>query len=41
MTQIGARIGQGSFATVYKAREISSGRDVALKIVRPEHELDP
>ena len=38
--QVGSIIGQGSFATVHKAKELSSGRDVALKIVRPEHELD-
>jgi serine/threonine protein kinase len=33
-------IGQGSFATVHKAKELATGRDVALKIVRPESELD-
>lgn len=33
-------IGQGSFATVHKAKELSSGHEVALKIVRPERELD-
>ena len=33
-------IGQGSFATVHKAKELSTGRDVALKIVRPESDLN-
>ena len=40
LQQVGSMIGQGSFATVHKAKEIASGRDVALKIVRPESELD-
>jgi serine/threonine protein kinase len=33
-------IGQGSFATVHKAKELSTGRDVALKMVRPEKDLN-
>ena len=39
-SQVGSIMGQGSFATVHRAKEIFSGREVALKIVRPEHELD-
>jgi serine/threonine protein kinase len=38
--QVGPLIGQGSFATVHKARDVSSRRDVALKIVRPESEIN-
>mmetsp|Transcript_18069 Transcript_18069/g.35298 ORF Transcript_18069/g.35298 Transcript_18069/m.35298 type:complete len:629 (+) Transcript_18069:153-2039(+) len=38
--QVGGMVGQGSFATVHKARHIGSGRSVVLKVVRPESELD-
>mmetsp|Transcript_23275 Transcript_23275/g.55397 ORF Transcript_23275/g.55397 Transcript_23275/m.55397 type:complete len:570 (-) Transcript_23275:102-1811(-) len=38
--QVGSMIGQGSFATVHKAKHIPTGRDVAIKVVRPESELD-
>jgi len=36
----GSLLGQGSFATVHKAIQLETGREVALKIVRPESELD-
>jgi serine/threonine protein kinase len=36
------RIGQGAFGWVYAARELSSGREVAIKLLRVEHaSLDP
>lgn len=38
--QVGGMIGQGSFATVHKAKQLATVRDVALKVVRPESELD-
>jgi len=38
---VGARIARGSVATVYRARDHRLGRDVALKIVRPEFGRDP
>jgi len=37
---MGSMLGQGSFATVHKARIIATGREVAVKVVRPESELD-
>eukprot|EP00286_Rhodomonas_abbreviata_P002999 CAMPEP_0181348002 /NCGR_PEP_ID=MMETSP1101-20121128/34175_1 /TAXON_ID=46948 /ORGANISM="Rhodomonas abbreviata, Strain Caron Lab Isolate" /LENGTH=425 /DNA_ID=CAMNT_0023460245 /DNA_START=273 /DNA_END=1548 /DNA_ORIENTATION=+ len=36
----GSLLGQGSFATVHKGIQISTGKEVALKVVRPECELD-
>ncbi|MEO8228160.1 MAG: protein kinase [Chloroflexota bacterium] len=36
-----ARIGSGGFATVYRARDIRLGRDVAVKILLPNHVSDP
>eukprot|EP00293_Proteomonas_sulcata_P012670 CAMPEP_0184309004 /NCGR_PEP_ID=MMETSP1049-20130417/17305_1 /TAXON_ID=77928 /ORGANISM="Proteomonas sulcata, Strain CCMP704" /LENGTH=700 /DNA_ID=CAMNT_0026621809 /DNA_START=95 /DNA_END=2197 /DNA_ORIENTATION=+ len=38
--QVGSMMGEGSFATVHKAKHLASGRDVAIKVVRPESELD-
>mmetsp|Transcript_48786 Transcript_48786/g.121832 ORF Transcript_48786/g.121832 Transcript_48786/m.121832 type:complete len:623 (-) Transcript_48786:174-2042(-) len=38
--QVGGMVGQGSFATVHKAKQIATGRSVVLKVVRPESELD-
>jgi serine/threonine protein kinase len=38
--QIGQVIGKGAFASVFKAVEISSGRKVALKVVKPKENLD-
>ena len=40
MLQVHDQLGEGSFATVHKAVEIATGRVVALKVVRPESELD-
>jgi serine/threonine-protein kinase len=37
---IGPRIGQGGMGTVYRARHASLRRDVAIKILRPEHAAD-
>jgi hypothetical protein len=37
---IGPRIGQGGMGTVYRARHASLRRDVAIKILRPEHSAD-
>ena len=36
-----ARIGSGGFATVYRARDMRLGRDVAVKILLPNHVTDP
>mmetsp|Transcript_31627 Transcript_31627/g.77546 ORF Transcript_31627/g.77546 Transcript_31627/m.77546 type:complete len:621 (+) Transcript_31627:200-2062(+) len=38
--QVGCMVGQGSFATVHKAKHLASGMSIALKVVRPESELD-
>jgi len=34
-------LGEGSFATVYRAHEIAQNRDVALKLLRPEFARNP
>ncbi|MEA2538278.1 MAG: eukaryotic-like serine/threonine-protein kinase [Chloroflexota bacterium] len=36
-----ARIGSGGFATVYRARDVRLVRDVAVKILLPNHVSDP
>jgi eukaryotic-like serine/threonine-protein kinase len=36
-----ARIGSGSMGAVYRARQVTVGRDVALKIVRRDRAYDP
>lgn len=40
LSQMGSILGQGSFATVHKARIIATGQAVAVKVVRPERELN-
>lgn len=39
--QIVARVGVGAVATIYRARETSTGTDVAVKVVRPEIGRNP
>ena len=39
--QIAARIGKGAMGTVYRATDIVSGRDVALKIISSDLAVDP
>ncbi|MGD0248687.1 MAG: protein kinase, partial [Candidatus Limnocylindrales bacterium] len=34
-------LGEGSFATVYRARDVEGNRDVAVKLLRPEYAEDP
>src|SRR5262249_26958116 len=34
--EITARLGTGGMATVYRARQASMGRDVAIKVIRPD-----
>src|SRR5688572_4021972 len=34
--EIIAFLGKGGMATVYRARQVSIGRDVAIKVIRPE-----
>jgi eukaryotic-like serine/threonine-protein kinase len=36
-----ARLGRGSMGSVYRARQEAVGRDVAIKIVRPDRAYDP
>jgi serine/threonine protein kinase len=38
--QIGHSIGQGSFAVVFKGRERATGREVAMKIVRAQDQIE-
>ena len=35
--EVVAHIGEGAFAHVFRARELSSGRDVALKVLKEEY----
>ncbi len=39
--EIGNRIGEGRFGIVYRGRQTTVGRDVALKAIRPEYANDP
>ena len=39
--QLSEAIGSGAFATVYRARDLRLGRDVAVKVLLPNHRLDP
>ncbi len=39
--QIGARIGESLCAVVYRARELGSGRELALKLLKPELAANP
>ena len=34
--ELGQKIGQGAFGTIYRASQPSVGREVAIKVVRPE-----
>eukprot|EP00960_Hanusia_phi_P071637 767594-Hanusia_phi.AAC.26 len=38
--EMGAKLGEGSFATVHKGKHLATGKDVAIKIVKPEKDLD-
>ncbi len=38
--QIGHSIGQGSFAMVYKGKERMTGREVAMKVVRAQDQIE-
>ncbi len=40
LMQIGHSIGQGSFAMVYKGKERMTGREVAMKIVRAQDQIE-
>ena len=39
--ELGARIGRGGMADVFLARDLLLDRDVALKVLFPEHAIDP
>ena len=39
-SQIGHSIGQGSFAMVYKGKDRMTGREVAMKIVRSQDQIE-
>jgi serine/threonine-protein kinase len=38
---VGEELGQGGDATVYRAQDLHLGRDVAIKLLRPELQADP
>ncbi|MEL6308844.1 MAG: protein kinase, partial [Chloroflexota bacterium] len=38
---IGERIGSGGYGEVYRARQVSVDREVAIKIILPEYANDP
>ena len=39
--ELASRLGQGTYTTVWKAREIETGGDVAIKILNPPYADDP
>ncbi len=39
--RLGARLGEGSFGAVYQATQPSVGREVAIKVIKPELANDP
>jgi serine/threonine protein kinase/DNA-binding SARP family transcriptional activator len=39
--QLVQRVGEGRFGIVYRARQLSVGRDVAIKAIRPAYASDP
>ena len=38
--EVVAHVGEGAFAHVFRAREVTSGRDVALKVLKEEYSDD-
>ncbi len=39
--QLGEKIGEGAFGSVYRATQPAVGREVAIKLIRPEYADDP
>ncbi|MDQ3295522.1 MAG: serine/threonine protein kinase, partial [Myxococcota bacterium] len=39
--EIGARLGTGGFGVVYLARDTELGRELAIKVLRPEYQMQP
>ena len=39
--ELGPKIGEGAIATVFRATDLSLGREVAIKVIKPELCADP
>ncbi|MEO0565030.1 MAG: serine/threonine protein kinase, partial [Chloroflexota bacterium] len=39
--EIGERVGSGGYGEVYRARQLSVKRDVAIKVILPQYANDP